>query len=105
MKTVLEIHGLTKQFGQQAILQDLSLTIKEGDIYGLIGKNGAGKTTLIKIITQLLFADKGTVSLFSSQEQNEWTKAFCYRITCSSQSLDSIPESEILLYDTSYSKC
>ena len=75
MKTVLEIHGLTKQFGQQAILQDLSLTIKEGDIYGLIGKNGAGKTTLIKIITQLLFADKGTVSLFSSKEQNEWTKA------------------------------
>ena len=75
MKTVLEIHGLTKQFANQAILQDLSLTIKEGDIYGLIGKNGAGKTTLIKIITQLLFADKGTVSLFSSQEQNEWTKA------------------------------
>ena len=63
MKTVLEIHGLTKQFGQQAILQDLSLTIKEGDIYGLIGKNGAGKTTLIKIITQLLFAVKGIVSL------------------------------------------
>ena len=75
MKTVLEIHGLTKEFGKQAILQDLSLTIKEGDIYGLIGKNGAGKTTLIKIITQLLFADKGTISLFSSQEQNEWTKA------------------------------
>ena len=75
MKTVLEIHGLTKQFGQQAILQDLSLTIKEGDIYGLIGKNGAGKTTLIKIITQLLFADIGTVSLFSSQSENEWTRA------------------------------
>ena len=45
MKTVLEIHGLSKQFGKQPILQDLSLSVKEGDIYGLIGKNGAGKTT------------------------------------------------------------
>ena len=75
MKTVLDIHGLSKNFDKQAILQDLHLTIREGDIYGLIGKNGAGKTTLIKIITQLLFADKGTVSLFSSQTENEWTKA------------------------------
>ena len=75
MKTVLDIHGLSKNFDKQAILQDLHLTIREGDIYGLIGKNGAGKTTLIKIITQLLFADKGTVSLFSSQSENEWTKA------------------------------
>ena len=43
MKTVLEIHGLSKQFGKQPILQDLNLSVKEGDIYGLIGKNGAGK--------------------------------------------------------------
>lgn len=75
MKTVLDIHGLSKNFDKQAILQDLHLTIREGDIYGLIGKNGAGKTTLIKIITQLLFADKGTISLFSSRTENEWTKA------------------------------
>ena len=75
MKTVLDIHGLSKNFDKQASLQDLHLTIRDGDIYGLIGKNGAWKTTLIKIITQLLFADKGTVSLFSSQSENEWTKA------------------------------
>ena len=75
MKTVLDIHGLSKNFDKQAILQDLHLTIREGDIYGLIGKNGAGKTTLIKIITQLLFADKGTVSLFSSHSENEWSKS------------------------------
>lgn len=75
MKTVLEIHGLSKQFGKQPILQDLSLSVKEGDIYGLIGKNGAGKTTLIKIVTQLLSADHGTISLFSSQGCKECTKA------------------------------
>ena len=75
MKTVLEIHGLSKQFGKQPILQNLSLSVKEGDIYGLIGKNGAGKTTLIKIVTQLLSADRGTISLFSSQGYKECTKA------------------------------
>ena len=48
MKTVLEIHGLTKQFANQAILQDLSLTIKEGDIYGLIGKTEQVKLLLSK---------------------------------------------------------
>ena len=51
MKTILEIHGLSKQFGKQPILQDLSLSVKEGDIYGLIGKNGAGKTTVFNMLT------------------------------------------------------
>lgn len=47
MKTVLDIHGLSKNFDKQAILQDLHLTIREGDIYGLIGKNGAGADLVI----------------------------------------------------------
>ena len=63
MKTVLEIHGLTKQFGKQAILQDLSLTIKEGDIYGLIGKNGAGKTTSFYMTTGLVVPNAGHIYL------------------------------------------
>ena len=107
MKTVLDIHGLSKNFDKQAILQDLHLTIREGDIYGLIGKNGAGKTTLIKIITQLLFADKGTVSLFSSQTENEWTKALTRvgSVIESPVSLNSLSKFELLLYDSSYSKC
>ena len=68
MKTVLEIHGLSKQFGKQPILQDLNLSVKEGDIYGLIGKNGAGKTTLIKIITR----DRAFVhSLYPRLEKRE----------------------------------
>ena len=95
---------MSKNFDKQAILQDLHLTIREGDIYGLIGKNGAGKTTLIKIITQLLFADKGTVSLFSSQTENERTKALS-RVGSVIESpvahnhLTAYPKSEILLYD------
>ena len=64
MKTVLDIHGLSKNFDKQAILQDLHLTIREGDIYGLIGKNELGKPTLIKIITQLLLQIRNCFPLF-----------------------------------------
>ena len=74
MENILVIQQVSKKFGQQYALTDISLTIKKGDIYGLIGKNGAGKTTLIKIIAQLLEADSGSVSLFGSQNQKEWTQ-------------------------------
>ena len=47
MQNVLEVKGLTKKYGDQYALKDVSLSIKKGEIYGLIGKNGAGKTTLI----------------------------------------------------------
>ena len=63
MEKVLEISHLSKKFGQQYALNDVNLTIRKGDVYGLIGKNGAGKTTLIKIITQLIQETDGSVSL------------------------------------------
>ena len=74
MENILVLQQVSKKFGQQYALTDVSLTIKKGDIYGLIGKNGAGKTTLIKIIAQLLESDSGSVSLFGSQNQKEWTQ-------------------------------
>ena len=75
MKNVLVLQQVSKKFGRQYALTDVSLTIKKGDIYGLIGKNGAGKTTLIKVITQLLEASSGNVSLFGSQNYQEWTQS------------------------------
>ncbi len=71
MENVLVLQQVSKKFGRQYALTDVSLTIKKGDIYGLIGKNGAGKTTLIKVITQLLEASSGNVSLFGSQNYQE----------------------------------
>jgi ABC-2 type transport system ATP-binding protein len=61
---VLKLDNVTKKYGQKAAVQSVSMTIKKGDIYGLIGRNGAGKTTLTRIIAALTFANEGRVELF-----------------------------------------
>ena len=60
---VLELTNLSKSFGKRKILDNINLTIYEGDIIGLIGPNGAGKTTLIKTILRLYYYDKGSVKI------------------------------------------
>lgn len=70
---MLHIENLSKSFNQRAVLQDLSLDIAAGEVYGLLGANGAGKTTTINIICNLLKADRGTV-LISGQPVSEQTK-------------------------------
>lgn len=60
----LEISAVQKSFYQHNVLKNISLTIEPGEIFGLIGLNGVGKTTLIKIILDLLKADKGRVRFF-----------------------------------------
>ncbi len=60
---MLEVRNLAKRYGSRPVLNGLSFTIEAGDLYTLLGPNGAGKTTTINIITGLLAADQGTVSL------------------------------------------
>lgn len=60
---MLTLHRLCKTYGQRAALQDFSLQIPPGEVYGLLGPNGAGKTTAINIICGLLRADSGTVRI------------------------------------------
>jgi ABC-2 type transport system ATP-binding protein len=57
----LEIEGLTKTYGTQTVLRDLSLTAAAGEIYGLLGANGAGKTTAVEIAQGLRSRDGGRV--------------------------------------------
>src|SRR6478735_3136027 len=47
---LVEASGMTKVFGARAVLSDVDLTIKPGEIHGLVGQNGSGKSTLIKIL-------------------------------------------------------
>jgi len=58
---ILEIQNLTKNYGNQKALSNISLTIPKGGIFGLLGPNGAGKTTLIRIINQIIEGDSGEV--------------------------------------------
>lgn len=58
---IFEARHIFKNYGNYRALDDLSLSVKEGSIYGLLGPNGAGKTTLIRIINQITGPDKGEV--------------------------------------------
>lgn len=64
---MIEIKNVTKEFKSEGkkfcALDSVSFGIKEGEIFGLLGPNGAGKTTLINILTGLLVADKGSVTI------------------------------------------
>jgi len=60
---MLEIENLSKRFGSICAVDELSLEIREGEIFGLLGPNGAGKTTVVNMAVGLLRPDSGTVSL------------------------------------------
>jgi ABC-2 type transport system ATP-binding protein len=59
MTTIIEIQGLTKQYGKLTALNDLNLNVDEGAVVGFIGPNGAGKTTTMRILTTLLKPTSG----------------------------------------------
>src|SRR5712672_3463902 len=60
----VEIQGLSRKFKDKLALDNVSLRISRGRVFGLAGENGAGKTTLIKHILGLLKAERGTVRVF-----------------------------------------
>lgn len=60
---MLQIENLRKSYGKRKVLQDLTLLLPSGEIYGLLGPNGAGKTTTINILCNLLKADNGTIAI------------------------------------------
>lgn len=61
--SMLEIKNISKSYGNFKALDDVSLSVKEGTIYGLLGPNGAGKTSLIRIINQITMPDSGEIFL------------------------------------------
>ena len=63
MKTLLEIEGVSKSFGSVIANENISLTVKEGEILALLGENGAGKSTLVKAVFGLVKPDTGTIKI------------------------------------------
>jgi len=60
---ILKIDNVTKRFNDKLALDNVSLSVEEGEIFGLIGPNGAGKSTLISIISDLMLPDSGKVEI------------------------------------------
>lgn len=60
---ILQIDGISKQFGTNKVIDRLSFSVKEGSIFGFIGQNGAGKTTTMKMILGLLKIDQGEIKV------------------------------------------
>ncbi len=63
MANILEVDKVVKQYGDYTALNEVSLSVPKGSIYGLLGPNGAGKTSLIRIINQITLPDSGTIWL------------------------------------------
>ncbi|MGB5982059.1 MAG: ATP-binding cassette domain-containing protein [Nonlabens sp.] len=63
MEYSLEARGITKSYGDYTAINDLTIKVPKGSIYGLLGPNGAGKTSLIRIINQITMPDSGEVLL------------------------------------------
>ncbi len=66
---ILEVHNLKKYFATQKAVDDISMSIEEGSIFGLLGPNGAGKTTLLRMITGIFYQDSGEI-LFNGKKFN-----------------------------------
>ncbi|AHF99009.1 ABC transporter ATP-binding protein [Halostagnicola larsenii XH-48] len=64
MTAVVEAAGLRKTYGETVALEDVSLSVEDGEIFGLIGPNGAGKTTLVRSLTGTTVPDAGTARLW-----------------------------------------
>ncbi|MCC5979252.1 MAG: LPS export ABC transporter ATP-binding protein [Salinarimonas sp.] len=60
---ILAVKGLQKRYGDRTVVQDAGLTVRRGEAVGLLGPNGAGKTTIFYMITGLVAADRGNISL------------------------------------------
>lgn len=70
MEYVLKTDGLTKSYGNKLAVNNVSINIKKGDIYGFIGKNGAGKTTTMRMVLGDAIPTSGSIELFGGENPN-----------------------------------
>ncbi|MCD9024123.1 ABC transporter ATP-binding protein [Cohnella silvisoli] len=80
MGNVVETSGLTKTYGKVNAVDNVSFTLEDGKIYGLLGRNGAGKTTIMHMITAQLFATSGQLKVFGEEpfENNRVLRQTCF---------------------------
>ena len=74
-KTLLELKNVNKTFGRRKVIDNISLDVKEGEIYGFLGPNGSGKTTTIKMILRLINSDSGEIKVNGFDTKKQFEKA------------------------------
>ena len=75
MKNILGIKNVSKKIGKKQILKDITLEVKQGEVFGFVGPNGAGKTTLIKTMLGLYKQDSGSITINGFNIKTEFEKA------------------------------
>src|SRR5450759_1789377 len=81
MAAIIEVEGLTKNYGGKRGIAEVSFQVEEGEVFGFLGPNGAGKTTTIRVLMALLRADAGTArigGLDCWKQSLEIKLLFCY---------------------------
>src|SRR6202050_4295846 len=74
----VEIRNVTKTFGAVTAVDDLSLAVPQGSVYGFIGPNGSGKTTTMRMIASIFYPDRGTIHVFGQQMLGARTELIGY---------------------------
>jgi len=72
-ETILRIHGISKQYGGNPVIDTIDFDVKPGEIFGIIGMSGAGKTTLLNIMAGFITPDRGDI-LFTGKETYSITR-------------------------------
>lgn len=78
MHNILEVQKVVKKYGDYVALNEVSLSVPQGSIYGLLGPNGAGKTSLIRIINQITMPDSGAILLDGQKLRPEHVRDIGY---------------------------
>ena len=65
MNTIIQLQNLTRSFGTNCAINNVSFTVEEGEVFGLLGPNGSGKTTLVRLLNGVLAPTSGRVTLFN----------------------------------------
>lgn len=78
MSTLIKVEGLSKSYGKQKVLENISFNVEAGQIVGLLGPNGSGKTSLIKILSGLINDYSGTVEINGNRPGKETKKIVSY---------------------------
>ncbi len=73
---MITLSNVQKSYGSHQVLNDVSLNVRKGEIYGLIGKNGAGKTTIFKIILGLTEYEQGRLRIAGSKSEKDLLNLF-----------------------------